>query len=63
MTFLPCRVCGSPVTGAKSSDTKSYCCSKSKCISKDTGKNTDKPTVILSESEFRNKINLLTRGY
>ena len=63
MTFLPCRVCGSPVTGAKSFDTKSYCCSNAKCIKKDTGVDTDEPTNVWTPKKFQAKINWLTRGY
>lgn len=63
MTFLPCRVCGSPVHGGTGVNIKSFCCSKPDCIKKDIGVNTDKPTVLLSKIMFQNKINLLTRGY
>lgn len=63
MKFLPCRVCGHPVTGGTGPNIKSFCCSKTTCIAKDTGSNKDEPTVVLDKKKFQNKINLITRGY
>jgi hypothetical protein len=63
MKFLPCRVCGNPTHGPIHEDTKSFCCSNQKCIKKDTGIDSDEPTIILTEKKWKAKINLFTRGY
>ena len=63
MRFLPCRVCGEPVTGGTGEGIKSFCCSRSKCMKEDTGVNTDEPTIVLTEKKWKSRINLLTRGY
>jgi endogenous inhibitor of DNA gyrase (YacG/DUF329 family) len=63
MRFLPCRVCGNPVNGSISAETKSFCCSSTKCTKKDTGIDTDEPTIIFTDKKWKAKINWLTRGY
>ena len=63
MTFLPCRVCGTPITGSTGNGTKSFCCSNNKCIKEDTGTNKDESKVRFNDKKWKARIAYLTRGY
>jgi len=59
MRFVPCRVCKNPVHTTR----KSACCSRDKCIEKDSGTDNDEPPKIEDVKAFNRKVVALQRGY